>query len=512
MTGIGKRTARVLLLVAGSVALGSCVEEDVVFDERPIYQQVAAAAGGFVGYADPSSDDKLTFCGACHVDVQARWEITEHAHAWDGLQSSDHAQAFCEACHTVNSLGNVVAEPSPGEAVGGHVAYQGDEGRYLDVQCESCHGPGLAHVLAPGAANVPLAPIETGVDLGSGCGECHRGTHHPFVEEWELSAHADPNVGGSEADGCFSCHSGEGGLLRLGVTTDYLEKDELLGSDHYAGITCAVCHDPHGSDNEAQLRLPITNTSVAEHLCAACHDRYPRPDTDGRQEYLRTHAPDAGLLAGAAGWFPPGSGLVPGQITHAHTEAERLCASCHAVGYSTVDEATGQEFFSTGHRFLAIPCVDPATGLPTETQSCAMSAEVRDFRGCAECHASGEETAALLQAATSELLPRMRTLVGMLSRIDPNGRAPGGEIDPDDFRFTVAEGAYFTMTVALSGDGLPVSDAGARRTLAAALTHNPALVGSIVDAALAALRAEYPAAASLTYTGWAAGWDDGQER
>jgi predicted CXXCH cytochrome family protein len=482
------------LLLAGAVALVSCVDEDVVFDNRPIYQTIADSARGFVGYADPSSESKLTFCGQCHGDMQAQWEQTAHADAWAGLQSSDHAQEFCEACHTVNSLGNVLPEPTPGQAVGGHIAVE--TGRYHDVQCESCHGPGLEHVLGPASANVPLAPAEVGTDLSFGCGECHQGAHHPFVEEWEESEHGNviPFAAENESDGCYLCHSGEGALTRLGVDADYLEKEALLGSDHYAQITCVVCHDPHGSDNAAQLRFPVTTTDTDQHLCAVCHDRQARADTNPLPEYLRTHAPAAGLMDGDAGWFPPGSGIGPSQITHAHGSAERLCASCHVVAYTAVDPETEEEFISQGHRFLGAPCVGEG-GRPTDRQDCVFTAEARDFQGCLSCHGSEEEAAQLLRDALSDLLPRVRALQARLREIDPNGTGAGGEIDPGDFRYTVAEGAYFNLTVAVSADGLPSSDQSARWALAPTVVHNPPLIAALVEASLDALDAEYGGAA-----------------
>ncbi len=92
-------------------------------------------------------------------------------------------QASCEECHTVNELGNVVDSVAGYNATG--------EARYHDVQCESCHGPGLTHVTNPTSTDAPLAPLSVGVDLTEGCGECHSGAHHPFVEEWAQSRHGD---------------------------------------------------------------------------------------------------------------------------------------------------------------------------------------------------------------------------------------------------------------------------------------------------------------------------------
>ena len=86
MRAKGKRAALPLLLLVGAVSTVACVDEDVVFDERPGFQEVAEEAGGFVGYADPSSEDELTVCGACHTGTQAQWEATAHSDAWAALQ------------------------------------------------------------------------------------------------------------------------------------------------------------------------------------------------------------------------------------------------------------------------------------------------------------------------------------------------------------------------------------------------------------------------------------------
>ncbi|HSH45349.1 MAG TPA: multiheme c-type cytochrome, partial [Longimicrobiales bacterium] len=172
---------RALLLLAAVGTLVSCVDERVVYEERPIFDEPIAAAMDFLGYSD--ADEKLTTCGNCHVGMQAEWEETGHAHAWAGLQASDHAQESCEGCHTVNSLGNLVE----GQA-GGYLAVE-DE-RYQDVQCESCHGPGLPHVRNPDAQQ-PLASIMVDIDGSNGCGECHSGAHHPFVDEWAESPHGN---------------------------------------------------------------------------------------------------------------------------------------------------------------------------------------------------------------------------------------------------------------------------------------------------------------------------------
>ena len=171
------------ILTLSLLFLGGCDLREVVEIENPSWDEAPAEAMGYLGYDD--ADIKLTVCGNCHVDAQSSWQTTAHAMAWDGLQSSDHAQAFCESCHTVSEKGNLASEPVGFTATG-------DE-RYHDVQCESCHANGETHTKDPGGAQ-PVASINIGApgDLADAqtCAQCHQGDHHPFAEEWAQSGHA----------------------------------------------------------------------------------------------------------------------------------------------------------------------------------------------------------------------------------------------------------------------------------------------------------------------------------
>lgn len=487
-------------VAAGAVALTSCIDERTVFVPRPIYEEPVAAALDFVGYTD--ADEKLTVCGNCHVGMQSEWEGTAHAFAWEGLQTSDHAQGFCEGCHTVTSLGNVMEEAEPGTAEGGYAAVE--EERYHDVQCESCHGPGLPHIRNPDALDTrPLAPIEVGTDLSFGCGECHAGAHHPFVEEWEASPHAQMQAypaGRDESRGsCYFCHSGEGALKKWGVKADYLEKETLLASaSEFAHITCAVCHDPHDNTNEGQLRFPTNTPSIEDHLCAQCHNRNTVPNPTSTHG-LHPHSPEAPLLAGGVGdvgWIPPGAILSEDTIrgTHGSANNPRLCATCHVVPYSAPDELTGETVFSVGHGFRAIPCIE--NGLPTGAEDCAVTVEARKWDGClgSGCHADATTARSVLNSALTSILDRAQTLDELLHAVDPEGSAPGGEIDPTNPTFTVAEGAYFNLHLAHHGTDLDpaMTRADSLVAFAPSTTHNPFLIESLLIASINAVLEAYP--------------------
>ncbi|UCG75551.1 MAG: hypothetical protein JSV95_12655, partial [Gemmatimonadota bacterium] len=124
--------AGLLLLFPG------CTTEEIIVVDPPLFDDIPAEANGYVGYRSSEAlDQGRTVCGECHASKQTAWVTTAHADAWNGLQESGHAQAFCEGCHTVNQLGN------PDVSEGGWLTTS-DE-RYYDVQCESCHGPGETH-------------------------------------------------------------------------------------------------------------------------------------------------------------------------------------------------------------------------------------------------------------------------------------------------------------------------------------------------------------------------------
>ncbi len=423
-----------------------------------------------------------TICGACHIGQEKDWQATAHADAWNGLQQSGAVRESCEACHTVSSLGNAVTQ----EAVG-WVAVEDD--RYHDVQCESCHGPGQTHVENPGEVNDPLAPMQVGATLTTGCGECHSGTHHPFVEEWEQSPHGSVVAAAAGREECEGCHVGEGVLRQWGVTSDYLEKESLLQTAGQSmPITCGVCHDPHSDPwDDAQLRFPVTTSNFEQHLCGRCHDRRTSPDPQSSHG-LEPHSPETALLEGTAGWFPPGSTIDEQEIrgTHGAAANTRLCATCHVNSFEVTDEDANFVFQATGHLFLAAPCLD-ASGIPTPDETCAVSASARSFQGCTAsgCHGSQQVAAGLMNTAGLRIMNLAEQLHDLLVAVDPNLTAAGGEIDPTNPTFTVAEGAFFNLALSEHGGALQSA------------IHNPFLMETLLLESIREVRRVYPQVAGM---------------
>jgi hypothetical protein len=456
-------------IAALAVALSGCVE-DTVFRDRNDFPAPPSAAEGFVGYSRES--EKQTVCGNCHVGHQADWENTAHADAWATLQGSGHAEDFCQGCHTASQLGNVATE------AGGYETTQ-DE-RYHDVQCESCHGPGLEHVENPESTQ-PLAPIAVGLDLSVGCGECHNGTHHPYVEEWEVSGHGravtDASMIGSDPTHpgpvfraeCIQCHTAQGALQAWGVTANYLEKGVPLGTfpnPEHQPIVCAVCHDPHGENTTGeggpivgQLRYPVDVPSEEENLCVKCHHKRSQPDLDPLTQTSRgPHSPEGPLLLGenVGFWFgdtPFDADEIAG--THGTEANPRLCATCHMLRYDVTDELTGELITTVvGHEFRAIPCVD-ANGLPIPTvnedgtpnpaaEECEHTPAARDYAACATsgCHGTEDAAARLDTLVENRIENLAEELEALIAQVP-------SQINSQDGVWTVAEGSNFNLQLAL---------------------------------------------------------------
>jgi hypothetical protein len=402
-----------------ALLLGACTTE--VQQER--FNPPPDATNNFLGYF--TAADKTTTCGNCHVTHQAAWAQTAHASAYDVPATSPNVAPACYTCHTVSARGNDVADPAGWDKVQTDV--------YHDVQCENCHGPGLAHVSAPDApktaGNPPLAHIAVPItaDFGpvdsatitnsASCGSCHNQNSGPGVrayEEWAQSGHAHVVIeegGASPADNaqCVSCHEAKGILAAWGVTSDYVERGQT-GSANYLGQTCAVCHDPHGSAKDPttgaplahQLRFPISTPDVNQQLCMKCHQRRSVPDQASARG---PHSPQGPMLLGDAGYQPAGfqPDLQAVASTHGTDLNPELCAGCHVQRIEGTDVATGKPAVSAGHLFLAIPCLD-AGGLPVTTD-CPDDEPSRSWAACTQqgCHFSATTAVAAFTVITQDV-------------------------------------------------------------------------------------------------------------
>ena len=231
-----------------------------------------AAAPAQSGYAGSDT------CLLCH-DVENTLKGTKHAQALDPRTPA--AQQGCESCHGPGQAhvdddekGNILkftkASP-PAEASGAcltchgggaHAGWQGSKHEARNLTCTTCHS--VHHPVS--AAKQLVKNTETQL-----CATCHRvqvtkterAVAHMPVREGKLS--------------CSSCHNPHGSIsnekaLRTGssvaesCTTCHTEmRGPVLWEHTPVRENCATCHDPHGSSNDRMLvvRQPM--------LCQRCH-------------------------------------------------------------------------------------------------------------------------------------------------------------------------------------------------------------------------------------------------
>ena len=465
------RALTACLLVA---LVTACVDDD-----EPTTPTLDAS---FVGYTDPNTQQ--TTCGNCHIEKQRTWIETAHARAVATLEGSGHAQPFCYNCHTVNGSSNNAPDSAGYTSVSGAA-----KDFYKDVQCEACHGPGAGHVSVPDDAQ-PLTTIKADTAASIGCATCHTDTHHPYVEEWRASLHGQVNSHVEGNTSCVGCHQGQGALARFDTEAKYLEQT----SSAWEPLTCAVCHDPHGNDNPADLRLPVATPSIETNLCMQCHNRRAVPDPTSSRG---PHAAQGPFLLGEAGYIPPGFqyDAARAATTHGTTANPNLCATCHMERFDVNDAATGAFIVTAvGHSFKSIPCVD-ANGQPTGAADCPDTE--RRFNACASggCHSS----TTIAMNLRSVLEGRLQTYIDVLWKdkdadgvLDPLPTDSGllAEVrltTPGDFSttgtgatiITVGEGVWFDVDLIQRADG-------------SFGVHNPIYAEALLLGGTSALRAQYP--------------------
>ncbi len=288
-----------------------------------------------------------------------------------------------------------------------------ESGAWVDdgVQCEACHGPGATHITLADEAGVRPLSAELTAIRGSiynqpdaqVCGQCHSlgtapdGRPYPLgyvpggalldeavftlstletdathwwasghaggvamqFNEWSASLHAvEPAaLTGEEHAGeeCLRCHSGDyrynaemRGLFETGILRG-TPPDPVTLETASQGITCQVCHNPHGAADRAFL---MRDEPYA--LCVECHSN------EGIEGYV--HHPAYEMFEGIS----LTAEIVGVPSPHHTAEDGPDCVSCH------MPRLPGSEGERTSHSLMTVMPGDPA---PLEAAA-----------GCTSCH------------------------------------------------------------------------------------------------------------------------------
>ena len=214
-----------------------------------------------------------------------------------------------------------------------------------NVGCERCHGPGGEHVAHPTRTNI-LNPGEMD-DVASDdtCIQCHsQGRPRAgFIEgrayDWPVGYHAGLRL--ADYWKLEDIALGQTDFLHYPDGTAH--KNRMQGNDfvqsvmYRHGVTCASCHDVHGTENYAQLRKP------ADRLCLDCHGAgSPNgPHEATLEAHTHHNAASTGSQCIACHMPKIESEGVPGSFVRAHTfrfispamtdryKMPNPCTSCH---------------------------------------------------------------------------------------------------------------------------------------------------------------------------------------
>ena len=191
-------------------------------------------------------------CIACHAPQNSQFSHTVHAAAFRLNPNDDLQQKSCEACHGPGS--NHIKNPADRAnrpSLVGFTKEWGTPPATQNGQCLQCHSGGNAMFWDSSAhARNQLA-----------CSDCH----NPMAKVSATGLLKKPTIN----ETCFTCHQQQ--------RADFAKRSHMPLPE--GKISCADCHNPHGSTTKALVK----NDSINE-LCYNCH-------AEKRGPFLWEHAP-----------------------------------------------------------------------------------------------------------------------------------------------------------------------------------------------------------------------------
>jgi predicted CXXCH cytochrome family protein len=259
---------------------------------------------------------------------------------WTAFYPSDNLQRptgpTCDGCHSVN------------------YDIHTKQVSEWNVGCERCHGPGSEHVAHPTRINILNPSGMDDVASNDTCIQCHSqgrpkgGLIEGKAYDWPVGYNAGLRL--ADYWKLEDITLGQTNFLQFADGTAH--KNRMQGNDYIQsvmyrhGVTCASCHDVHGTENYAQLRKP------ADKLCLDCHAPMSAngPRTATLEEHTHHNAGSTGSQCIACHMPKIETEGVPGAFVRSHTfqfispamtdkyKIPNPCTSCHTD--KTTDWAT----------------------------------------------------------------------------------------------------------------------------------------------------------------------------
>ena len=331
--------------------------------------QIRSFAAKYVGtgtLGDNAPDVGKGQCAVCHPGNNGDWKSTEHARIMpeylNGLRGASYNLDLLEY-HVVGYNPHALAAPSQGflqvaaankvdpatlpvliaEAalakadpnipdVSNFDIIPAPVQNKMSVQCENCHGPASRHF--GNKANINPTSFDQ-----RRCAVCHdtlEGGPLSVLGQWDTSAHPHTSESAEghvqETASCRPCHTAEG------FVEVQIDGGSSMAHDEFHAVTCAACHDPHGSTMlPSQLRrmgstaLPsgeVFGYAGKGGLCVSCHvARVSNATTTALGSFRGAHhGPQADMLLGANGYTF--GQVFGGTSVHAFVVLD-TCVACH---------------------------------------------------------------------------------------------------------------------------------------------------------------------------------------
>jgi len=283
----------------------------IILSARATFSKAAPGSQTLATAVTSASPDYqgAEFCGNCHADKYEGWNQTAHAHAimliqnasgnfysvgaisnLNGTPSSVYNEAgFRNSCRNCHTTGGNNWDPINNGLAGANRTWPEmatDPAKFLNIQCEVCHGAYQSH----GSTN-PAMIINATIAF------------------------------------CMQCHAN-------GTTHD---NSHWLGPHGAANISCVTCHDPHSGVNVGQLRY----AEVSE-LCGQCHLQAEVFSDSAHSraglECVNCHGQGTQLSHGATAFVFNHTWAVYGMYyPYNQTRAEEpiVCSNCHTQEWAT---------------------------------------------------------------------------------------------------------------------------------------------------------------------------------
>jgi DmsE family decaheme c-type cytochrome len=241
------------------------------------------------------------------------------------VKATDPEQAYyvgsqaCATCHAAEVA-------SYGDTLMGRVLLKNPRNAQ-ERGCETCHGPGSAHVNAGGGRGVGIIsfraddPATKVEEINGICLSCHQRGDRTY---WDGSVHEE------RALACTNCHQImkrvspkfqllKGTELETCLQCHQEKRAQLFRNSHMpvreGKMTCSDCHQPHGTATEHLIREASLND-----LCYKCH-------AEKRGPFLFEHQP---VRENCDACHEPHGSINEYLLK---VSRPRLCAECHGFGH-----------------------------------------------------------------------------------------------------------------------------------------------------------------------------------